>query len=194
MVSYLAKIAGVAALALPVVFGAPAPSPLNLKLRNPAATEVVPNKYIVVYEKDVAASAIASHISTITSLISKRKRDFSLGAIATTYAIGEFKGYAVTADEATMAEIAAKPEVSTTLLGLQTLNINLSRRSPTLKKMPSSMPASSRKRPARRLSPRNLVPHGALGVSPTRTWLPRLTSMTLLQVPVSPFSLSTLVS
>jgi len=115
MVSYLARIAGVAALALPVVFGAPAPSAHQLKIRNPDATEVVPNKYIVVYEKDVAAETISTHMSTVESLLSKRKRDFTEGAIAATYEIGEFKGYAVTADEATIAEIAATPEVSTVL-------------------------------------------------------------------------------
>lgn len=112
MVSYLARIAGVAALALPLVFGAPAPSAQQLKIRNPAATEVVPNSYIVVYEKDVAAETISSHISNVEGLLSKRKRDFTEGGIAATYDIGEFKGYAVTADEATIAEIAATPEVS----------------------------------------------------------------------------------
>ena len=115
MVSYLARIAGVAALALPVVFGAPAPSAHQLKIRNPDATEVVPNKYIVVYEKDVAAETISTHMSTVESLLSKRKRDFAEGAIAATYEIGELKGHAVTADEATIAEIAATPEVSTVL-------------------------------------------------------------------------------
>jgi len=117
MVSYLARIAGVAALALPVVFGAPAPSAHQLKIRNPDATEVVPNKYIVVYEKDVAPKSILSHLSNVKNLISKRKRDFSLGGIDVTYEIGNFKGYAVTADEATIAEIAASPEVSLQLFG-----------------------------------------------------------------------------
>ncbi|KAG9245131.1 subtilisin-like serine protease-like protein PR1A [Calycina marina] len=111
MVSYLARLAGVAALALPAVFGAPAPG-AHLKIRNADIKEFVPNKYIVVYETDVAKETIESHFATVESLLSKRKRSFADGGIGAKYEIGDFKGYAVTADEATIADIAATPEVA----------------------------------------------------------------------------------
>jgi len=79
MVSYLARLAGVAALVLPLVFAAPTPTPFHLKIRNPAATDVVADSYIVVYEENVAASVIASHIETVSSLLESRKRSFHTG-------------------------------------------------------------------------------------------------------------------
>jgi hypothetical protein len=111
MVSYLARLIGVAAIALPLVFGAPAALPL--KLRNPAATDVIANSYIVVYTSGVSASAIASHVSTFSDALESRKRDFDLhtAGIKATYHLNSFKGYHVIADSATLAEIAASPEV-----------------------------------------------------------------------------------
>ncbi|KAH8592218.1 subtilisin-like serine protease-like protein PR1A [Bisporella sp. PMI_857] len=110
MASYLARLAGAAALVLPLVFAAPTGH--HIKVRNPEARDVEPNSYIVVYEKDVAAATIASHLQKVDSLIATRKRQFADGGLSATYAIGDFKGYALKADAATIKEIADSPEVA----------------------------------------------------------------------------------
>ena len=116
MVSYFGKLVALAALAFLVVFGAPSPSLNYLKIRNQNSTDVVPNRYIVVYEKDVTAAIISNYISRVGNLFSKRKRGFADGGIRANYAFRDFNGYAVTADNATIAEIAATPEVVHLLL------------------------------------------------------------------------------
>lgn len=111
MFSYVGKLAAVAALALPLVFGAPAPAH-PLKIRNLSATDVVKDSYIVVYNSDVTAAAITSHEESINSLISKRDSLLHAAGIKTTYDLDDFKAYHVIADSATIATIAASPEVA----------------------------------------------------------------------------------
>ena len=106
MASYLVKLAALAAVVAPV-FAAPAPHAGHLKIRNIDATDVVPDSYIVVYKNDVDAATIESHEQAISSMLSKRDTD----GIGATYAMDLLKGYQVNADSATIAEIAAKPEV-----------------------------------------------------------------------------------
>lgn len=108
MFSYLGKLAAVAALAVPLVLGAPAP---HLKIRNPHATDIVKDSYIVVYNNNITAEAITSHIDSISSLITKRDSLLSAAGIKTTFDIDEFKAYHVVADSATIGAIAASPEV-----------------------------------------------------------------------------------
>jgi len=108
MFSYLGKIVAVAALAVPMVFSAPTH---HLKIRNPLAVDVVPDSYIVVYNSDVSAETITSHIESISSLIARRDSTQSNSGIGATYDLEEFKGYQVLADSATIAAIAATPEV-----------------------------------------------------------------------------------
>lgn len=104
MVSYLGRLAALAAI-LPAVFAAPAP--VNLKIRNLEARDVVKDSYIVVYNNDVNATVFEASIAQVSSLLSKR----DAAGIGATYDIGTFKGYQVTADTATLAEIAASPDV-----------------------------------------------------------------------------------
>ncbi|KAH7403226.1 peptidase S8/S53 domain-containing protein [Cadophora sp. MPI-SDFR-AT-0126] len=106
MVSYLGRLAALAALVVPAVFAAPAPA--NHKIRNVDARDVVKDSYIVVYQKDVTAAALASHIEEVNSLIAKRE----VGGIGATYDIGTFKGYQITTDAATLGAIAASPDVA----------------------------------------------------------------------------------
>lgn len=108
MVNYLAKLAALAAVIAPLVFAAPSPHPGTLKIRNIEATDVVPDSYIVVYNDDVSAEVIASHVSSVSSLLSKRDE----GGIGATYDLDTLKGYQVQADADTIAEIAASPEVA----------------------------------------------------------------------------------
>lgn len=106
MVSYLGRLAALAALVAPAVFAAPAPA--NLKIRNLDARDVVKDSYIVVYQKDVSKEVLASHIEEVNSLIAKRE----VGGIGATYDIGTFKGYQITTDAATLGQIAASPDVT----------------------------------------------------------------------------------
>lgn len=106
MVSYLGRIAALAAVVIPAVFAAPAP--VHLKIRNVEERDVVKDSYIVVYNKQVNASVFESHIAEMRTSLSKR----GLTGIGATYDIGNFKGYQVTADVAALAEIAASPDVS----------------------------------------------------------------------------------
>jgi hypothetical protein len=69
MVSYFTRFLALAA-ALAPVFGAPATTPHHLKIRNPLAEDVVPDSYIVVYNSNVDAATIASHVSLPRSVSS----------------------------------------------------------------------------------------------------------------------------
>jgi len=106
MATYFTRFVALAAAVAPV-FGAPAPAPHHLKIRNPEATEVVPDSYIVVYNDNVDSATVASHIESVSSMLSRR----DLTGIGATYDMAELKGYQVTADEAAIAEIAASPDV-----------------------------------------------------------------------------------
>lgn len=107
MAPYFAKIAALAAIVLPFVLGAPT-STHHVKIRNADATDVVADSYIVVYNKDVSAEVISSHVENVNSLISKRDTSAGIGA---TYEISDFKGYQVSADLETINAIASSPEV-----------------------------------------------------------------------------------
>jgi oryzin len=106
MVSYLAKLAALAAV-LPAIFAAPT-TPPHLKIRNPAAKDIIPNSYIVVYNDDVNKTMRASHISSISSLLSKRDGP----GIGAKWDLPTLHGYQVSTDAATIAEIANSPEVN----------------------------------------------------------------------------------
>jgi oryzin len=64
--------------------------------------------YIVVYHNDINATMMASHMSSITSMLSRR----DLTGVGAQYNMDQLKGYQVTADPAAIAEIAASPEVA----------------------------------------------------------------------------------
>ncbi|TVY55123.1 Subtilisin-like protease 2, partial [Lachnellula cervina] len=106
MVSYLVKLAALAAV-ITSCFAAPAPHAGLLKIRNIDATDVVPDSYIVVYKNDIDAATIESHEKSITSMLLRRDTH----GIGATYTMDLLKGYQINADSATIAEIAAKPEV-----------------------------------------------------------------------------------
>ncbi|CZT03062.1 probable endopeptidase K [Rhynchosporium agropyri] len=106
MVSYLGRLAALAAVVVPAVFAAP--SPVNLKIRNLDARDIVKDSYIIVYQKDITAEAFSSHLEEVKSMVSKR----DVGGIGATYDIGDFKGYEVVADVATLGRIASSPDVA----------------------------------------------------------------------------------
>lgn len=110
MASYLTKLAALAAVVAPLVFGAPVPAPHHLKIRNPLAEDVVQDSYIVVYNTDVNATMVTQHLESVSSMISKRAS--TLTGIGPTYDLDDFKGFQVSADTATINEIANSPEVA----------------------------------------------------------------------------------
>lgn len=107
MATYLVKLAALAAVIAPGVFGAPA---AHLKIRNFEATDVVSDSYIVVYNDQVSSAAAASHLDRVNSLVSKRDTN----GVGATYDMDLLKGYQITADEDTIKQIADSPEVSLT--------------------------------------------------------------------------------
>ncbi|KAF7879206.1 hypothetical protein EAF04_000404 [Stromatinia cepivora] len=108
MASYLTILTALAAVFAPV-FAAPAAVP-HPKIKIPtAAKEIVADSYIVVYNTDITAEVTASHVDFVNSIVAKRDNAVSVGA---TYKIKDFAGYHISADEATIVEIANKPEVA----------------------------------------------------------------------------------
>jgi Peptidase inhibitor I9 len=102
----IGSLATLAALLLPFALAAPTH---HHKIRNADAKDVIPNSYIIVYKDIVAALAIAAHESSISSMISKWDAQFA--GIGAKYNMSSFEGYQVEADSATIAQIAAAPEV-----------------------------------------------------------------------------------
>lgn len=107
MVSYIGRLAAAAALVVPAVFAAPAAN--NLKISNPNAKDIVPDSYIVVYNPEVSSDSFKASIAEVNNVL--RKRDVS-GRLGKAYEIGDFRGYEITADTATLAELVASPDVS----------------------------------------------------------------------------------
>jgi oryzin len=103
------RIATLAAALLPFAAAAPAARSSLLKIRNAEATDVVANSFIVVYKDTVTSSDLETHLSSVNSLISKRSTPYN--GVGATYDMEGFKGFELEADEATVAEIAADPNV-----------------------------------------------------------------------------------
>lgn len=106
-------VAALASFILPIAFAAPTPESHILKLRNPEARDVKPDSYIVVYKPSVNATGIAAIESVIESSLAKRDGEFD--GISAKYELGSFKGFAIEADAATIAELAASEDVSVCL-------------------------------------------------------------------------------
>lgn len=109
-----AAIIALAATLLPAVLGAPTPA-ADLKIRNIEARDVVPDSYIVVLKSDLADEDYEASINTASHIVTKRapgsgRKHRGVGA---KYKLGNFKGYQIDADSATIGEIAASPEVCT---------------------------------------------------------------------------------
>lgn len=109
MASYLTVLTALAAVFAPV-FAAPAAVVPHPKIKIPTvdAKEIVADSYIVVYNSGVSAEVTASHAEFVNSIVAKRDNAVTVGD---TYKIQDFAGYQISADEATIVEIANKPEV-----------------------------------------------------------------------------------
>lgn len=99
-----------AATFLPLIAGAPLTDEAHLKIRSPAPENVIPNSYIVVFNKDIEDEAIESEFASVNSILSKRSSTHK--GIGNKYNLADFKGYQIETDSATIGEIASSPGVS----------------------------------------------------------------------------------
>ncbi|ESZ93713.1 hypothetical protein SBOR_5898 [Sclerotinia borealis F-4128] len=109
MASYLTVLTALAAVFAPV-FAAPAALP-HPKIKTPTtdAKQIIADSYIVVYNTDITAEVTASHVDFVNAIVAKRDNAVSVGA---TYKIQDFSGYQISADSASIVEIANQPEVA----------------------------------------------------------------------------------
>lgn len=112
MVSYLAKVAILVA-AFPAIFAAPTATPGHLKIRNPEARDVIERSYIVVYQPTVNETARAAFTDSIHSKLISKRDGSGVGA---KWDLSTLKGFQITADAATIVEIANSPDVSSSKL------------------------------------------------------------------------------
>ncbi|KAL5351071.1 Subtilisin-like protease 2 [Pseudogymnoascus australis] len=99
-----------AATFLPLIAGAPLTDEAHLKIRSPAPENVIPNSYIVVFNKDIEDEAIESEFASVNSILSKRSSTHK--GIGNKYNLADFKGYQIETDSATIGEIASSPGVA----------------------------------------------------------------------------------
>lgn len=92
-------------LLLPAVFAAPATS-------KPKAGDIIPGQYIVVMKDDITTEGFTSHQDWVGTAHTKRSGNGGSHAFTHTYKVGGLKGYAGKFDDATIEEIASRPEVA----------------------------------------------------------------------------------
>lgn len=105
-----------------LVFAAPNPRKggtyLGLPVSNPNAKDVIPDRYIVVYNSSFGDDKINTHQSSIMTKIAKRnigKRSLdgrSLSTKVNTFQMGKWRAMALEADSRMLGEIFAADEVS----------------------------------------------------------------------------------
>ncbi len=103
----------------------PSPDPrksdffLGVPISNPDAKDVVPNKYIVVYNSNFSTEAIQAHQNSVIKTVAKRnigKRSPTSGRLLSTkvdtFAMGSWHAMALEADDRMMNDIYTADEVS----------------------------------------------------------------------------------
>lgn len=91
---------------LPAVLAAPAP----ITKRD----DIIPGKFIVTLKPGVDAAAAESHLNWVTDVHKRSFAKRNTAGIEKKYEIKDWKAYAGEFDEATIAEIKASPDVSST--------------------------------------------------------------------------------
>lgn len=104
------SLVALAAAFLPFIVAAPVTDQAHVKIRNPTAQNVIPNSYIVVFNKDIEAEDVESEFASVNAILSKRSSTHK--GIGNKYNIANFKGYQIETDTATIGEIASSPLVS----------------------------------------------------------------------------------
>ncbi|OBT86309.1 hypothetical protein VE02_07437 [Pseudogymnoascus sp. 03VT05] len=107
---FIQSLIALAAAFLPLIAGAPVADQPHLKIRNPTAQNVIPNSYIVVFNKDIEAEDVESEFASVNSILSKRSSTHK--GIGSKYNLAGFKGYQIETDTATIGAIASSPLVA----------------------------------------------------------------------------------
>jgi hypothetical protein len=106
---FIQSLIALTACLLPLIAGASAPEP-HLKISNQNAQDVIPNSYIVVFNKDIDTSTAESEIASVNTILSKLVSPYK--GIGSKYDFVDFKGYQIETDTATINKIATSPQVS----------------------------------------------------------------------------------
>lgn len=109
---FFTRIAALAVAAAPFLNAAP--------VESQPPKELIPGKYIVQLKPDADVASIAAHHNKVRSIytrnLARRGEDGTSGSpIEREFGFGEFKAYAGSFDEATIEELKAMPEVSSSL-------------------------------------------------------------------------------
>ncbi|KAK2067851.1 hypothetical protein P8C59_001557 [Phyllachora maydis] len=91
---------------------------LGVPVMNPAATNVMPHRYIVVYRANISAAAINAHQASVVAAVARRnlgrrspQTGRPLSTLVHTAALGAWRCLALEADDRTMNAILESPEV-----------------------------------------------------------------------------------
>ncbi|ELR07576.1 Subtilisin-like protease 1 [Pseudogymnoascus destructans] len=103
------SLIALAACFLPLIAAAPVEAQ-HAKIRSPRAQDIIPDSYIVVFNKGVNDADIESEFSSVSRILSKRRSAHK--GVGHKYNITGFKGYQIETDTGSIGEIAASPLVA----------------------------------------------------------------------------------
>lgn len=103
------SLIALAACFLPLIAAAPVEAQ-NSKILSPGTQDIIPDSYIVVFNKDVEDADIESEYASVSRILSKRSSAYK--GVGHKYNITGFKGYQISTDSASIDEIASSPLVS----------------------------------------------------------------------------------
>ncbi|KFY93285.1 hypothetical protein V500_03797 [Pseudogymnoascus sp. VKM F-4518 (FW-2643)] len=104
------SLIALAACFLPLIVAAPAVEAAHAKIRSPGTQDIIPDSYIVVFNKGVNDADIESEFASVSRILSKRSSGHK--GVGHKYNITGFKGYQINTDTASIGEIASSPLVA----------------------------------------------------------------------------------
>ncbi|KFY93052.1 hypothetical protein V498_04585 [Pseudogymnoascus sp. VKM F-4517 (FW-2822)] len=105
------SLIALAACFLPLITAAPVEAQ-NAKIRSPGTQDIIPDSYIVVFNKGVNDADIESEFASVSRILSKRSSTQAHKGVGHKYNITGFKGYQIHTDTASIGEIASSPLVA----------------------------------------------------------------------------------
>ncbi|KFZ10386.1 hypothetical protein V502_08151 [Pseudogymnoascus sp. VKM F-4520 (FW-2644)] len=103
------SLIALAACFLPLIAAAPVEA-AHAKIRSPGTQDIIPDSYIVVFNKGVNDADIESEFASVSRILSKRSSGHK--GVGHKYNITGFKGYQINTDTASIGEIASSPLVA----------------------------------------------------------------------------------
>ncbi|OBT63094.1 hypothetical protein VE03_07470 [Pseudogymnoascus sp. 23342-1-I1] len=103
------SLIALAACFLPLIAAAPIEAQ-NAKIRSPGTQDIIPDSYIVVFNKGVNDADIESEFASVSRILSKRSSAHK--GVGHKYTSTGFKGYQIHTDTASIGEIASSPLVA----------------------------------------------------------------------------------